>query len=72
MASYPSAKDIDLFIYGLNEEQAKQKLEEIYFAICETTMPRKKDMPIDYLLLPELLKKKSDNEVFTEVPSNEL
>ena len=33
------SSDIDLFIYGLTEEEGKQKLLEIYFAICEKTMP---------------------------------
>ncbi|KAK8789860.1 hypothetical protein WA158_006640 [Blastocystis sp. Blastoise] len=29
-----SGSDIDLFIYGLNEEQGKEKLKEIYEAVC--------------------------------------
>ena len=32
--AYP-ASDVDLFIYGLDEAQAKEKLTEIYQAICD-------------------------------------
>eukprot|EP00761_Pharyngomonas_kirbyi_P000541 gb/GECH01000541.1/.p1 GENE.gb/GECH01000541.1/~~gb/GECH01000541.1/.p1 ORF type:complete len:579 (+),score=148.37 gb/GECH01000541.1/:1-1737(+) len=31
---FPSS-DIDLFIYGLNEEEANQKIKEIYNAVCD-------------------------------------
>jgi hypothetical protein len=29
------SSDIDLFIYGLDEEQAKAKMEEIYQTVCD-------------------------------------
>jgi hypothetical protein len=32
--AYP-ASDVDLFVYGLNEEGAKNKLTEIYQAVCD-------------------------------------
>jgi len=32
--AYP-ASDIDLFIYGLDEEQGKEKLTEIYQSVCD-------------------------------------
>lgn len=31
-----TVSDIDLFFYGLDEEQASQKLQEVYFTICDT------------------------------------
>eukprot|EP00668_Euglena_longa_P044091 GGOE01058684.1.p1 GENE.GGOE01058684.1~~GGOE01058684.1.p1 ORF type:complete len:1789 (-),score=486.60 GGOE01058684.1:265-5601(-) len=33
------SSDIDLFIYGLDEDAAKEKLQEIFHSICERTMP---------------------------------